>query len=117
MKIDGINGYNSDIIKDTYRKAQQDAGQNFAGLLEKAQDYNDRQKLREACKELESVFVNTVLERMRATVKREGLIKESLGENIFNSMLDGELAKEISKGEGIGIADLLYRQLSKNIHR
>jgi Rod binding domain-containing protein len=32
-------------------------------------------------------------------------------------MLDGELAKEASGGEGIGIADLLYRQLSQNKDR
>ncbi len=117
MKIDGINGYNSDIIKETYRSSQEDGQQAFADLLERAQEDRDSQRLREACKEMEAVFVNIVFDRMRATVKRDGLIEESLGENIFASMLDGELAQEISKGEGVGIADLLYKQLSKNTDR
>jgi flagellar protein FlgJ len=117
MKIDGINGYGSDIIKDTYKRVQQDTGKDFARLLDKAQSQRDKERLKEACKEMEAVFINTVLERMRATIIREGLIKESLGESIFTSMLDGELAQKISEGGGTGIADLLYRQLSKNIDK
>ncbi|MGI6704556.1 MAG: rod-binding protein [Clostridia bacterium] len=117
MKTDGINPYNSDIIKDTYRRVEQDTGQDFANILERAQAEKDDKRLKEACRELEAVFVNTVLERMRATIMRDGLIKKGLGEDIFTSMLDGQLASEISKGEGIGIADLLYRQLSNNTIR
>lgn len=118
MKTGGINGYGSDIIKDTYKRvAQQDTCRDFADILDRAQAEKDDERLKEACRELEAVFVNTVLERMRATIIRDGLIKKGLGEDIFTSMLDSELAREISKGKGTGIADLLYRQLSKNIER
>ena len=117
MKIGGINGYGGDIIKDTYKRIRQDTAVDFEGLLDKARAEKDKEKLKEACREMEAVFINTVLERMRATVIRDGLIKESLGEEIFTSMLDGELARKISTGGGTGIADLLYRQLSKNLER
>ncbi|HZX45795.1 MAG: hypothetical protein GX918_01165 [Clostridiales bacterium] len=117
MKTGGINGYGSDIIKDTYKRVQQDSAAEFEDLLNKARAEKDRQRLKEACREMEAVFINTVLDRMRATIIRDGLIKESLGEEIFTSMLDGELARKISMGEGTGIADLLYRQLSQNIEK
>jgi flagellar protein FlgJ len=117
LKTSGINGYGSDIIKDTYKKIQQDSAAEFEDLLNKARAEKDKQRLKEACREMEAVFINTVLQRMRATIVRDGLIKESLGEEIFTAMLDEELARKISMGEGTGIADLLYRQLSQNIEK
>lgn len=116
MKINGINEYNSDIIKETYRSSQ-DVKKDFAGLLYNVQQQRDHQRLKEACIEMEAVFFNTLLERMRATVVKGGLIEESLGESIFTSMLDSQLAEEASKAKGLGIADMLYRQLSTNLDR
>jgi flagellar protein FlgJ len=117
LKIDGINPGSSDIIKEAYSGTREEDMQDFSRLLERAQQERDDKRLKEVCREMEAVFLSTMLQRMRATVNRDGLIKESLGENIFTSMLDGELAKEASGGEGIGIADLLYRQLSQNKDR
>lgn len=76
---------------------------------------NDRERLMEACRQLEAVFVNMVFERMRSTVKGDGLIKESFGEKMFTSMLDQELAGNACSGDGLGISTLLYRQLVKNL--
>ena len=98
MKTDGINPYNSDIIKDTYRRVEQDTGQDFANILERAQAEKDDKRLKEACRELEAVFVNTVLERMRATIMRDGLIKKGLG-RIFSRPCWTASWPEISKGE------------------
>lgn len=117
MKTDGITGYGSDIIKDTYGRVKDDANKDFAEILEKAARETDEQRLKETCEELEAVFVNMVFERMRATITREGLIKKSLGEDIFTSMLDDKLAREISKGGGVGISDMLYKQLSENMKK
>ncbi len=117
MKIGGITGYDNDIIKDVYQRSRRDVEQDFAGILEGKTKDNEEQRLKEACRELEAVFLNMVFERMRATVIRGGFIEKSLGEDIFTSMLDDELAREMSKGGGTGIASVLFRQLSKNIER
>lgn len=115
MKIEGITGYGSDMIRSTYQSIRRDADRDFAGVLERAAENKEEQRLKEVCQELEAVFLNMVFQRMRATIIRGGLIKESLGEDIFTSMLDSELAREMSKGGSTGIADVLYRQLSENI--
>jgi flagellar protein FlgJ len=38
----------------------------------------------------------------------------SSGEETMQSLLDTELTKDMAKAGGMGLADMLYRQLSKN---
>lgn len=103
------------IIKDAYQKAKANEGEEFSKILDTIQTEKDKEKLKEACRDLEAVFVGMVFEGMRSTVLREGLIPESYGEKIFQSMLDQELAKKASSGEGLGISRMLYQQLSHSI--
>lgn len=117
MKAGNINSYNRDIIRNVYDRAEAEKGKDFGKILDKMQKEKDRKKLKEACQELEAMFVSMVFERMRATVRKEGFIKESFGEKMFQSMLDKELAKKASSGEGLGISKMLYDQLVKNLDR
>ncbi|MBA1334042.1 MAG: Flagellar protein FlgJ [peptidoglycan hydrolase] [Firmicutes bacterium] len=111
MKIDNTNVYEMGIIRDAYQKAKASEGEEFSKILDRVKTEKDKEKLKEACRDLEAVFVGMVFERMRSTVWREGLIPESYGEKIFQSMLDEELAKKASSGEGLGISRMLYEQL------
>lgn len=72
----------------------------------------EQQKLRKTCQDMESVFINLMFNNMRNTVQRSELLPESMGEKIMRSMLDQEMATKMSQAGGIGLADLLYRQLS-----
>ena len=73
----------------------------------------DEAKLKRVCQEMESVFLNMLLTTMRASVPKTGLTGEdSHGEEIMQSMLDQELSKNMSQAGGIGLADMMYRQLS-----
>ena len=73
----------------------------------------DEAKLKRVCQEMESVFLNMLLTTMRASVPKTGLTGEdSQGEEIMQSMLDQELSKNMSQAGGIGLADMMYRQLS-----
>lgn len=114
MKISNINGHGEDIIKNAYSKARDVQSGDFERMLEQAKKEKDDKKLKEACTELETVFVNMIFKRMRDTVPRGNLIPESMGEQVFRSMLDEELVRKVSKGEGTGIAKMLYDQLSQN---
>lgn len=97
-------------------KAQQTKG---AGVVElKATGNNtdtsgEDQKLMEACRELEAVFLNILAKEMRKTVPDGGGIKKSQAEELFTGMLDETLAQEASKGGASGLADLLYLQLKQ----
>lgn len=74
------------------------------------QDFED-QKLRKTCKEFESVFTYQLLRSMRRTVEKCDLFHGGSGEEVYESLLDQELAKSMSSGSDRGLADLLYRQL------
>ncbi len=79
----------------------------------KNQQVEDPEKLKDVCRQFESVFLNMMLKQMRATVTDGGLTEKSQARGIFESMYDETLADEMSKGQGIGLAKELYRQLSR----
>ena len=58
---------------------------------------------------------NMVYKQMRATVVKSNLIPKPMGREIFESMLDDELVKEASKDRSYGLAEELYKQLSRNL--
>lgn len=71
----------------------------------------DKAKLEKAAKEFESLFTQMMLKSMTKTT--DGLFgEESLGGDYYQSIFETEMARHISNGKGIGIADFLYRKLS-----
>ena len=68
-------------------------------------------QIKEACFELESLFINYLLKEMRATVPKSGFISGGKAEEIYTSMLDSQLAKEMASGGGIGLSSFLCDQL------
>ncbi len=69
------------------------------------------QKLKQACAEFESLFLNYLLKSMRASVPEGGLIDQSEESKMFKAMLDEKLADEISASGGLGLGQVLYQQL------
>ncbi len=67
-------------------------------------------ELREACEGFESIFLNKLWSQMRKSVPKEGFL-HSKEEEFYQSMFDQEMAKKMSQGGGIGLADMLHRQL------
>lgn len=113
-----INPINNNGIMD-YNNAKskaQDAKQGgFEKALEKAMEEKDEKKLKQACSDLEAIFVSMVFKQMRSTVQKTGLIDGGMAEEMYEEMLYDKYAEEASKGKGIGLADLLYQQLSKSL--
>ena len=73
----------------------------------------EAQKLREACEGFEAMFLSMMYKQMRATVPETDLFgKKSNAIKIFEDMRDTELMMAASKAGGIGIADMMYKQLS-----
>ncbi|MDU4960912.1 MAG: rod-binding protein [Sporomusaceae bacterium] len=82
-----------------------------AQLQAPAQSAEDK-KLKAACRDMEAVFLNLLLSRMRATVPKNDLTG-SKQEEIVQSLLDSELTKNMAGAGGAGLADMLYRQLAQ----
>lgn len=73
------------------------------------------QSLHEVCQEFESVLIAHLLKTMRKTVpKADVMPHESLCEDIYRSMMDEALANAVARGSGVGLAEILYRQLSRS---
>ena len=82
----------------------------FAALRKSARA-DDPSALREVARQFESIFTKMMLDSMR---------KASFGDPLFGSdqadmyqdMMDDQLSVEMSQGKGMGLADLLIKQLS-----
>lgn len=72
-------------------------------------------ELKEACKGFEGMFLGMMYKQMRATVPENTLFGESNGQKIFRDMYDQQLMDNIAEGGGIGLADMLYKQLSPQV--
>jgi peptidoglycan hydrolase FlgJ len=76
---------------------------------------NSPTKLKKAAQQLEGMFVQQLYKAMRDTVpQQEGIVSGGAGEDIFTGLMDQHLAAETPKHWGGGLADALYRQLSRH---
>lgn len=71
-----------------------------------------QQKLKKACKDFEAVMVGQMFAQMS---QGEGLLGGSSASRSYREMLNDELSKQISAGPGMGIADVLYRQMKDQV--
>lgn len=93
-------------------KTEEPDAKEFAEILD--QKITDDKKLMEACKMLESFFIKEILKSANSTNFAEGsFMAPGQSEEMFRDMLNDEYAEMISRGGGMGLADMLYRQLKK----
>lgn len=71
-------------------------------------------KLREACEGFESVFIQKMWQEMRNTLPKGGLL-HGREEQFWQDMYDQELSKKMTSAGGIGLADMMCEQLSRNL--
>mgnify|MGYP000102431499 CR=1 FL=1 len=115
--VSSINGINNNMdinIKASKSKVEQNG---FEEILQQIQGEKDEKKLMDACRNLESVFVNMMFKQMQSTVEKTGLTDGGFGEEIYNDMLIEKYSEEATKGSGLGLAQVMYKQLSKNINK
>lgn len=69
--------------------------------------------LASAAKQFEAVFMNMMLKSMRDATPQEGMF-DTEQTKMFTSMLDQQLAQNMGGSRGIGLADMMVKQLSRN---
>ncbi|MBN2467049.1 MAG: rod-binding protein [Deltaproteobacteria bacterium] len=70
-------------------------------------------QIEKACVELESLFIYHLLKEMRATIPASGLINRSGAEEVYASMLDSQVARELSERGGIGLSSLVLTEFGR----
>jgi peptidoglycan hydrolase FlgJ len=83
----------------------------FAELRRSARA-DDPAALREVARQFESIFTKMMLDGMRAASFGDPMFGSDEGD-MYQSMMDDQLAVEMSQGKGLGLADMLIRQLSR----
>jgi flagellar protein FlgJ len=103
----GINGARSQYEFAAYRTVESQRALSAAG------QGDDKDKLKEVCRDFEAIFVKQMLDSMRKTVHKGGMMGEGgMAEDIFEDMLYDEYAKNMTKNSRFGIADALYKEFT-----
>jgi peptidoglycan hydrolase FlgJ len=86
----------------------------FAGLdsLKKAAHGNDPTAVREVARQFESLFARMLIKSMRDAIGRDPIFGSDQVE-AYQSMFDDQLSLQMTRGHGLGLADMLVRQLQR----
>jgi len=68
--------------------------------------------MEKVARDFESVFVNKLFESMRKGVPKSGLL-DSSAMKMYQSLMDQEMAKLMSEHKGMGIGEMVYKDLSR----
>jgi flagellar protein FlgJ len=97
----------SDIAADAKERVQRLLNAKKSRHAEKGTDA----ELSDACRQMESLFIHHLFKEMRATIHKSGFVSGGRAEEIYTSMLDAEMAANISTRGGIGLSEMLRHQL------
>ena len=117
MSLNPVSGFGTGVNAQFEAARMQQEMQSFETALQSATnnlESLDDAQLRRATIEFESFFINMMLREMRRTTGNEySFLPKSNAERIFQEMLDEEKARVAANAGGIGLADMLFRQLSR----
>ncbi len=87
----------------------------FSGLegIKKGAKADDPKAIRAAAQQFESLFTDMMLKSMREADPGSGL-GDSQETELYQGMYDQQIAVQMSQGKGIGLADMLVQQLTRN---
>src|SRR3569833_383942 len=80
--------------------------------LKRAAGANDPKAIRAEAEQFESMFTRMMLKSMREAVGKDPMFGSDQ-EQMYQGMADDQLSVQLSKGKGLGLADMLVKQLQK----
>jgi flagellar protein FlgJ len=86
----------------------------FAGLekLKSGAARNDPAAVRQVARQFESLFARMMIKSMRDAIGKDPIFGSDQGQT-YQGMYDDQLSLELTKGKGLGLADMLVRQLQQ----
>lgn len=99
-------------ISKNITKTKPHQGRFAASVQASARDGQDR-RLAKACADFEAIFVEQLFKTMRASVPESGMLDGGRAEEIYTSLLDQQIALEMSHGQGsVGLAAQMQNKLT-----
>jgi Rod binding domain-containing protein len=117
MEITGMSGGMMDAMAESARNQGLQA--NLERLKERTGDAEGNEKtLRQVSRDLESLFVKLLMDSMDKTIPRgEDSWDNSQEMQTWRGMMNETLSGQLSENSPIGLADMIYRQLSGDLER
>jgi peptidoglycan hydrolase FlgJ len=94
------------------KKAQEQDASNTSFSSAKKTPIDKTDKLYEACMELETFLIKTLIKSMRSTVQKNSLIDTGFAGEVYEDMLYDEYAKAFAQNANFGFAEMAYRELA-----
>ena len=79
--------------------------------LPRTDNITDLDRLKDVCRDFESIFIKQLLDGMKKTINKSGLISGGYAEELYEDMLYEEYSKELATVGSLGLADILYKQM------
>jgi len=115
MKIDSTSQISSTLADQVSNKQSEEKLKSFSDTLDKAKENGDADELKKVAQQFEAFFLNEIFKSMRTSSSwGEGLTEKSHARSTYESMHDQTLSDDISEGRGIGISDMIFKQMSKS---
>jgi len=86
----------------------------FKGLNELRGQPADEEALRKVAHQFEALFTQMMLKQMRASLPKGGLFDSNQSE-MYQEMFDKQVSLSLTQNSGMGLSELLVRQLGKNL--
>ena len=71
----------------------------------------DQAKMRDAAKQFESLLMHEMMKSMWSTVPKDGILGSGNEEEMMRDMLSESVSDSVSKGKGLGIQDVVYKDM------
>jgi peptidoglycan hydrolase FlgJ len=107
MKID-------DLSRAFQASPQADALKRLAQARPASAPAAEDPKLREAAQQFEQFFLQQLLKQARSTTQAMRTEETSSEQQTYEEWQDESLAKAVASGQGIGLGEMLYKQLIEN---
>lgn len=69
--------------------------------------------LKAVAQQFEGIFMNMMLKSMREATPKDGMLDSEQG-NLYTQLFDQQLAQKLSTGKGLGVADMIVKQLTRS---
>ena len=87
----------------------------FESKLRSAMTTQNDAELKNACVQFEELMLGILYKSMKATIQRSELVPEAPGRDIYEQWQDEALMKKIAERGSFGLADMMYKQLSRRM--
>lgn len=116
MSIGGVSSAYADYMAS--QASNNSKAETLKNKLTNGSTAADEDELKEACKEFESYFVEQVFDAMMKTTKvfsddeEDGYASKMV--DYFKDFAVQELCDNVTDGDGLGLANILYEQMKRN---